>query len=210
MQIHPAAKAIPEMLPDEYAVLKADIKARGQLVPAETLDGKLIDGRHRFRACKELGIEPEITEITLDGMSPAEYVWSVNGIRRHLTPSQRAAVAVELLPELKKAAKERQREHGGTAPGTAKNTSGKNAGSESGESRDQAATLVGVSARYVSDAQKVKDESPESFQAIKNGTATLQQAKKQVRKKRHAEKESAAAKAAGDTGGVTHATRRLG
>jgi hypothetical protein len=43
-----------------------------------------------------LKIEPTTVEVDLDGMTPAEYVWSVNGVRRHLTPSQRAAVAVEL------------------------------------------------------------------------------------------------------------------
>lgn len=197
MKIHPAAKAIPEMLPDEYAALKADIKSRGLIVPIETVSGQLLDGRHRFRACKELKIEPDTVEVALGGMSPAEYVWSVNGIRRHLTPSQRAAVAVELLPELQKAAKERQKEHGGTAPGR-KNTSPKNGGSV--ESTKQAAALVGVSHGYVSDAQKLKTESPKAFQAVKNGTKTLPQAKRDIREgKRETKRKANAAKAKGTT-----------
>ncbi|MFH0824413.1 MAG: ParB/RepB/Spo0J family partition protein [Pseudomonadota bacterium] len=153
MRIHPAAQAIPAMLPDEYIALKADIEARGLLVPIETHNGQLLDGRHRFQACKELGIEPDVVEVTLNGTSPAEYVWSVNGIRRHLTPSQRAAVAVELLPEFKKAAKERQVRKPKSVPE-------KIPEQDKGEARDQAAALVGVNPRYVSDAEKIKRESP--------------------------------------------------
>lgn len=168
---------MPQMLPNEFAALKTDIELRGLITPIETIDGQLIDGRHRLQACEELGIEPDMVAVELGDMSAAEYVWSVNGIRRHLTPSQRAAVAVELLPELKKAAKERQRDHGGTAPGRAADTCGKNATSVSGKSRDQVAAIVGVGARYVSDAAKLKKESPEAFRAVKDGTTTLQQAK---------------------------------
>lgn len=191
MKIHKAAKAIPEMLPDEYASLKADIESRGLIAPIETLNGQLLDGRHRFRACKELGIEPDTVEVALNGMSPAEYVWSVNGIRRHLTPSQRAAVAVELLPELKKAAGERQKELGRTH---GEDPSGKISGR--GESRDEAAALVGVNPHYVSDAQKLKAESPEAFQAVRAGRATLTQAKRDTTEaKREAKREVNAAKA---------------
>ena len=78
--------------------------------------------------------------------------------------SQRAAVAVELLPELTQSAKQRQ------LAGLKQiddHRSGKNTGTaDVGESRDQAAALVGVSPRYVSDAAKLKQESPEAFQLI--------------------------------------------
>jgi len=97
MKTHPAAKAIPEMLPDEYETLKADIEARGQVVPIETYQGALIDGRHRYRACKELKIEPDVVEVDIGDLTPAEYVWSVNGVRRHLTVEQRLCVGVKLL-----------------------------------------------------------------------------------------------------------------
>jgi len=199
MKIHPAAKAIPEMLPAEFSALKADIESRGLIVPIETYKGQLLDGRHRFKACKELGIEPDAVEVDLNDMSAAEYVWSMNGVRRNLTPGQRACVAVELLPELSKAAKERQREHGGTAPGQKKNTSGENAGSDSGDSRDQAAALVGVGANYVSAAKKLKDEEPEAFETVRDGSATIPQARKKVRKAKQAEKEAAIAASVGDS-----------
>lgn len=94
MEIHEAAKVMPEMLAQEFNELKADIERNGQLVPIELLDGQIIDGRHRQRACVDLGIEPEYVDVRIPG-SPAEYVWSLNGMRRHLTASQKAAIAVD-------------------------------------------------------------------------------------------------------------------
>jgi hypothetical protein len=46
-----------------------------------------------------------------------EFVVSHNLHRRHLTTAQRAALALDLLPKLEEEARERQVEHGGTAPG---------------------------------------------------------------------------------------------
>lgn len=193
MRIHPAAKSIPEMLPDDFAGIKADIEARGLIVPIETYDGQLLDGRHRLRACQELGIEPRTLEVDLNGMSPAEYVWSVNGARRHLTASQKAAVAVEMLPELEKAAKERQ----GTR--TDLEHSGKNSGMlDSGEARKKAAALVGVNPHYVSDAARIKKESPRLFDEIKSGEKTIVDARKQERKERQAANEAKLAAKVGD------------
>lgn len=52
-------------------------------------------------------------------------------------------------------AKERQKEHGKTAPGKPKNTSGNISGSDSGDARDKAAATVGVSGKLVDAAAKV-------------------------------------------------------
>ena len=70
MKIHPAAKALPDMTAEEFAALKADISTNGLLCPLERYEGSLIDGRHRLRACNELGIEPDIVDVDLCGQSP--------------------------------------------------------------------------------------------------------------------------------------------
>ena len=178
MDIHPAANALPNMQADEFESLKADIKQHGLKCPVEVLDGQILDGRHRWLACEELGIECLVVDADLNGQSPPEYVWSLNGERRHITASQLAAVAVELLPELKREAKERQRVRKGNQAGA---TVEKIPDLSAGQSRDQAAAIVGANPRYVSDAETIKRESPEVFNAIKSGELTVPQAKEQVR-----------------------------
>lgn len=60
---------------------------------ALTPDGQLLDGRHRWRACQELGIEPKTEIITTN---PWAYVVSMNLHRRHLSVSQLSMVGAKL------------------------------------------------------------------------------------------------------------------
>src|SRR5687768_2923035 len=47
----------PDLAPEEYEELKADIAARGVQVPIEYDEEKnILDGHHRKRICDELGI----------------------------------------------------------------------------------------------------------------------------------------------------------
>lgn len=63
--------------------------------------------------------------------------------RRDLNADQRAHILAELMPKLKAEAKERQREHGKTAPGKKANTGAKSGTSV--KARDIAAAQAGVS-----------------------------------------------------------------
>lgn len=97
LPFHEAAAIFPLMEGEAFEQLKADIKAHGLRVPVWTYQGKVIDGRNRYRACKELGIEPAAREWDGNG-SLVAFVWSLNGPRRHLDKGQLAAVAAEMLP----------------------------------------------------------------------------------------------------------------
>ena len=179
---------MPRMSEEEYQILKKDIAANGLLVPIEIFDDKVIDGVHRQRACNELGIEPEYVDASIGEMTPGQYVWSLNGARRHLKASQRAAAAVKLLPELEKKAKERQRK---VAAASNRRRAGKKPEPEKipalgADARDEAAAIVGVNPRYVSDAKKVEQEDPEAFEKLLAGEVTLQEIK---RKKKDHERE---------------------
>ena len=100
---HPAALLLPEMTEQEYRELIEDIREHGQREPiSEDRDGLVLDGRHRLRACQELGIEPRIIRHApplecheLEAWKVA-FVISRNLHRRHLTVQQRAAIAAEL------------------------------------------------------------------------------------------------------------------
>lgn len=86
---HPAADAWPMMDDERYGELLADIQANGQREPITLCDGMILDGRNRYRACVELGIEP----ITRDHEGdPWAFAWSLNGLRRDLEATVRALI----------------------------------------------------------------------------------------------------------------------
>jgi ParB-like chromosome segregation protein Spo0J len=92
---HPLASVFPPLSKDEYEALKADIKDNGLREPISTFKGQVLDGRHRYRACKDLGIEPKINRLD-QTTDPVAYVISANLRRRHLTTAQRAMAAAKL------------------------------------------------------------------------------------------------------------------
>ena len=122
---------------------------------------ELLDGRNRLAASEIASVEPRSQQYK--GDSPVAFIIGANLLRRHLNPSQKAALGVDVEPHFAKEAKERQREHGGTAPGKRKNTSRQVAPSVPEKSYDKAAKAVGASGRSVSRAKKVKAKSPKRF-----------------------------------------------
>jgi ParB-like chromosome segregation protein Spo0J len=91
---HPVAAAFPMMVPAEFERLKKHIASNGQLEPVVVCDGLLLDGRNRYKACLELGIEPQVIAYT--GTDPLGFVIGKNLHRRHLNESQRALAAAQV------------------------------------------------------------------------------------------------------------------
>jgi hypothetical protein len=181
MKIHFLCALFPLLQGAAFQAFKADIAAHGQRDPIWTYRGKIIDGRNRYRACRELGIKPRFRAWDGNG-SLAAFVISLNLHRRHLTSSQRAALAVELLPLLEEEARDRQRRHGGTAPGRRAVTlaeifPGVNG---YGEARAHAARLLGTNPRHVSDAKRVRDLDPELFDRVKAGDVRVHRARREA------------------------------
>jgi hypothetical protein len=172
--IHPAAKLLPPMTDEEYANLKADIKAHGLREPITTLPRKdqdarpmVLDGVHRLRACQEVGVALRFVQL-VDPVDPVSYVVSRNVHRRHLTAGQRAMFGVKLLPGLERAAKERQRA-GGRAKGSEKVR-------DAGKATDKAAAVVGVSPRYVETAKVLAADAPKLANQVMKGELSLSEA----------------------------------
>src|SRR5262249_38275842 len=99
LEFHPLADKFPPMTDTEYDALVADIRAHGQREPIVTYEGKILDGRNRYHACCELGLEPwtkRFEDVVSTNDSPAAFVVSVNIHRRHLTLEQKQAALIEL------------------------------------------------------------------------------------------------------------------
>jgi len=91
---HPLAGLFPRMGRYEYEELKADIVRNGLYAPIVLYEGRILDGRNRYRICQETGIAPRVFNYL--GDDPVSVVASMNLHRRHLNPSQRAMIAARL------------------------------------------------------------------------------------------------------------------
>lgn len=168
---HPIASLFPLMKGTEYDQLKTDVAAHG-LLEAIWLhpDGSIIDGRNRHRACIETETAPQFR--TWDGQGPlVSFVVSMNLHRRHLTSSQRAAIALDVLPMLEEEAAERQGRR--TDLTSVQNCTDV----EPRRAIDDAAKLFNTSATYVAIAKKLKAEAPDLLEEVKRGQKALSSAR---------------------------------
>lgn len=171
--IHPKCSDVREMTQAEYARLLESMK--GGYDPAYPIilhEGMILDGRHRYRACRELGIEPVTYDWVPQGDDSPWRVVLRSLARRHLTKSEQAAYAVEALPEEERLAAERQK----------RGKSDPMAILPQGTARKVVAKAAGVSERYVQDAKKLQTESPTEFAKVKAGEKSLSEAKKDAAK----------------------------
>ena len=82
-----------------FEELKNSIAKNGQRKPIITIGNEILMGRHRYKACSELGIPPHIRayDPERDGANLTETVIDDDLRRRHLSPGQRAAVYAVLM-----------------------------------------------------------------------------------------------------------------
>lgn len=146
-EFHPVADIFPMMSEREYADLVEDIREHGLLAPVWLhRDGRIIDGRNRWRACVEAGVEPETRTFVGPDESLIPFVVSLNLHRRHLTESQRAMVAARLA---------------NMRPGRPLETA-----EISAVSQGEAAALLNVSRASVQFATKVQDHGVPELAAM--------------------------------------------
>jgi ParB-like nuclease domain len=98
------ASLVSELSPEKFESLKRSIKKANRLnVPIiVNQDGIILDGHHRYKACQELGIEPEtIVRECRDKLEEQLFVIECNLIRRQLNEFQSTVVALKSKPILK-------------------------------------------------------------------------------------------------------------
>lgn len=170
-QLHPVSLAFPWLPKDDLDALSDDIKKNGLREPITRYQGQILDGRNRLAACLMAGVKPRFVDWRDDDGSAIAWAISKNLARRHLTASQRAAIALDLLPMLEAEAKERQREGGRVAHQGATLPS-------SGKAASFAAALTHASPRGVEECKAVQRRAPELIEPIRDGTITVREAKR--------------------------------
>jgi hypothetical protein len=98
LEPHPLANRFPLIEGDEFDNLVEDIRLNGLREPIVLYDGKILDGRNRYRACIEAKRPPKtrLFDLAAEG-SPEAFVISVNLKRRHLSSKQKREFILELL-----------------------------------------------------------------------------------------------------------------
>ena len=91
---HEIANFFPMMSQDEFAALKQDIAANGLRTLVLLYENKILDGRNRYAACREVGVKADT--IQYQGSDPVGHVISLNLMRRHLNTSQRAMISLKI------------------------------------------------------------------------------------------------------------------
>lgn len=180
LQFHPVANIFPLLQGGDFEALKRDIQENGLLEPIWLHpDGRIIDGRNRYLACEQTGIEPKF-EIWDGKGSLLSFVLSLNLHRRHLESSQRAAVAVEILPILEEEKEQERRSKISHYQQTGETVEI----FPPSKSRDEAADLLNTNGRYVQDAKRLKLEAPLLFEQVKAGDLSIPQAKQEIARQR--------------------------
>ena len=172
-------KLLPRMSREEFAELKASLQAEGQHYPIlVNEDLEVLDGHHRYRACTELGIEPDFEVRKFeDKLLEKKFVIEANLRRRHLNNFQLVELAVPLLEIEKALAKKRQSKGGkngrneqlglGLAPDDAEPEL-------KGKASEMVAKKAGVSTRTFERGKKIIEEASEDDkQKLREGKASI-------------------------------------
>jgi N6-adenosine-specific RNA methylase IME4 len=160
LEAHHLANLFPMMEGAEFEAFRDDIKVNGLIEPIWIYEGKILDGRNRYRACQEADVEvgPMFNFDPETHGDPATWVISKNLKRRHLNESQRGMVMARLATLRK----------------------GANQHAEiSAPSQAQAAKMLNVSVDTGQFARKVLDKgAPELVAAVDRGNLAVSAAAK--------------------------------
>lgn len=147
-EVHPLASQFPLLEGPEFDELVASVKEVGLRKPIKTdVNGKIVDGRNRLRACMKAGVEPAFSQLN-ENDDILQIIVQENILRRHLTTSQRSMLAADLSEA----------------------TVGRPAKDSTLVSSATAAKKLGVSRSSVAEAKTVKkDGDPALVRAVEDG-----------------------------------------
>lgn len=179
-EVHPFADAFPLVEGEEFDELVQDVKRNGLREPIILSHDRrvLIDGRNRYRACEVAGVDPvfETLGAHYDERRILDLIVSKNLARRHLTPGQRAMVALEYEKAIASARRNGAPvgNHNASKPSPSVET--KDADLRPKHERSsaaKAAKIVGASGRAVQQAKAVQRDAPDLAEKVRRGEMAL-------------------------------------
>lgn len=170
-------KLLPKMSEEEFAELKTSIQTEGQHYPIiVNEDLEVLDGHHRFRACIELGIEPDFEVRKFDDkLLEKKFVIEANLRRRHLNNFQLVELAVPLLEIEKALAKKRQSKGGKNGRDMQLGLASDDVEPEpNAKATDAVAKKAGVSTRTFERGKKIIEKASEDDkQKLRDGKTSI-------------------------------------
>lgn len=205
LKSHPIADIFPMLSDDDLRGLSADIKANGQRDPIIVFQGKILDGRNRYKACGVAGVVAKTTDFKGSRSEAMTFVWSTNFHRRHLTSSQAAMALAErkkIDPKFVLAVIEPLKQEAAEAKTAGQKSGGKTAGSgrtkenslvekvppSKDKTRAKVAKMHGTNSASVATCERILVEHPELVEDIKSGKKSITQATREIKKTEIAKK----------------------
>lgn len=162
VQFHEAANIFPLLDEKAFEELVVDIGKNGLRESIKIMDGLVLDGRNRYRACLHSGSKPRFEHVSPE--DPIAYVLSLNLHRRHLSSAQSAMCAARASEIYEKQAKDRM------LAGKKQDPPANLPEGTHGDARDKAGKAFGVSGKSVDHAKTVIQKGiPELAKAVDEG-----------------------------------------
>jgi hypothetical protein len=154
---------IPPISKEEYDLLEQSILKEGCRDAIITWDDTILDGHNRYEICQKHDIRFKTIDKSFENEVEAKF-WIIRNqlARRNLPAHERTRLALMLKPVIEEKAKEKQREHGGTAPGKSL--------SQKSDEGGPAAVLVIGNRKYVEDIKGRTDEKIAKIAGVSRDT----------------------------------------
>ena len=165
------ASLVPQLSAEEYESLRQSIKENGLYVPIMVnQDGIVLDGHHRYRICRELGIEHKtLVKEFKEKLDEQLFVIDCNLKRRQLNNFQRTELALKSKSILTEIAKKNM-SLGGKGSKVLETLDEKGVAEEIGK-------IAGVSHETVRKADKLLDSAPDDvIEKLRTGDMSISQA----------------------------------
>jgi ParB-like chromosome segregation protein Spo0J len=96
MTRHPLSAMFGDMPAEDLHKLAASIAAHGLAHPIVVFDGAVLDGWHRYLACRSAKVEPRCEVFEGDERAALRFVLQENAERRHMSEAQKIRLAKEV------------------------------------------------------------------------------------------------------------------